>query len=450
VSIIDRADFDTLTRLESSVKASEAADLRHDAYYEGSQRLEHLGLAVPPELRRFETVVNWPRLTVDSLEERLDIESFFLPGDTGTALDVWEGWEFNNLDEESQLAHVDTFIFGRSYICVGSNEDDRDHPLTTVESPREMVATRDPRTGKITEAARFFGGDPNLAPIENERNATLYLPDSTHWYEMGTGGWVEIDRDEHKLGEVPVIPLLNRRRTGRSLGVSEMTDVIPLTDAACRTLTNLQIAGETHAVPQRGVLGATKGDFVDADGNPLTTWQAYFGAVWALQNENAKTFQFSASDLRNFHDTVNHYATLVAGVTGLPMRYLGQNTANPPSADGIRADEARLVKRAERKQKTLEGSWERWARLYARFRDGDWDPRYRLIKTKWRDPATPTKQALGDYVLKLVQAGVLPIEAAWDELGYSEQKKTILRKLRDADMKTLLGLEGVKPEPDES
>jgi hypothetical protein len=110
-------------------------------------------------------------------------------------------------------------------------------------------------------------------------------------------------------------------------------------------VTNGQLAAETLAVPQRGVLGASKGDFVGQDGKPLTVWESYFGAIWALQNKDAKTFQFDAASLANFETIVNMYARLVAGLTGLPSHYLGFTTENPASADAIRSSEARLVKR---------------------------------------------------------------------------------------------------------
>jgi hypothetical protein len=129
-----------------------------------------------------------------------------------------------------------------------------------------------------------------------------------------------------------VVPLVNRPRLSPRDGRSQMHRVIGLTDAAARALTNAQLATEVMAIPQRYVLGASKGDFVDKDGQVLTTWEAYFGAIWALKNGDAKVGQFSAADLANFKTIVDHYASLVAGVTGLPMRYLGQSTTNPPSA----------------------------------------------------------------------------------------------------------------------
>jgi hypothetical protein len=72
-------------------------------------------------------MVNWPRIAADSLEERIDLEGFRLPGTDDRDSDLWRVWQANGLDEESQLAHLDALIYGRSYICVGTNEDDERH-----------------------------------------------------------------------------------------------------------------------------------------------------------------------------------------------------------------------------------------------------------------------------------------------------------------------------------
>ncbi len=421
----------TFRRLSSELRKAQRPLKRLDAYYEGQRRLEKLGLAVPPELDQFVTLVNWPRITVDSVEQRCDVEGFRLPGKDSADSDMWAMWQANDLDEESQLAHVDGIGLSRSYISVGTREEDEPEPnvpLVTVESPFDMIHENNRRTRRVAAALRR----------ESTTEATLYLPDVTVWLERsGRSGWTDVDRDEHDLGTVPVVPLVNRARLkSRRDGVSEMADVMTLTDAACRALTNAQVATEVLAVPQRYVLGASPKDFVDANGNPVTAWETYFGAVWALTNGNAKVGQFSAADLKNFETIVNHYASLVAGITGLPARFYGQATANPPSEGSIVADETRLISNARRKHRAFGGSWERVMRLVRRHIDGDWNPDLASMETLWRNPETPTRAQIADAVVKLVGAKILPVEAAWEELGYSATRRVELKRMRDAELAT--------------
>ena len=405
-------------------------DERLDRYYNGTHRLAQMGLAVPPSLRSFETAVNWPRLTVDALEARLDVKTFYMP-DGRRADAVIEGWAFNNLDSESSLAHIDALVYGRAFVVVGSNADDPAHPLVTVESPREITVDVDPRTRRITRALRVYGVNEQTGQPEH---ATLYEPDRTTWFYRGPGEkWHETGRDDHRLGRVPIVMLVNRRRAGDFRGVSEMADVLGLTDAAARTLTNLQVAGETHAIPARWVSGVAKGDFVDAQGNPIPVWESYFTAMSATGNKDAKFGQFSASDLKNFHDTVNHYAGLVAAVTKMPHAYLGLTTAQSPAADAIRSAEAPHVKLAERKQRAFGDAWAWVAALYERFRTGSWE-NGNAMRTEWHDAATPTVAARADAIVKLTGGKpVLSVEGAWDEMGWSEARKETERARFEAE-----------------
>jgi hypothetical protein len=429
VLAIGREDEAIVNELTNALQYAGPADERLDKYYEGQQRLEHIGLAVPPELRRFETVVNWPRLCVDSLNERLDVKSFILPGEGVADSYLSEQWQANDLDSEAPKLHLDSFIYGRGFACIGTNEDDPEHPIVTIESPSEVAVKVDYRTRRVIEGLRLYGPDRDT---NQPGMATLYLPDRTVWLERSGGGWGVVDRDDHGLGRVPIVPFFNRLRPGRWHGVSEMADVIPLTDAAARTLTNLQIAGETHSVPQKYVLGMSRGDFVDASGEPIPAWESYFSAIWANQNAEAKVGQFTASSLSNFHETVNHYARLVGAVAGLPPHFLGFSSENPASADAIRSSESRLVKRAELKQRQFGDSWGRVMAFSLRLRDGEW-PDGRRIRTEWHDAATPTVAARTDAVVKLRAEGVLSREGVWDELGWSEARKERERAYLEAE-----------------
>lgn len=411
-----------LQDLENGLTALSHDDILNDRYYEGAQRLEHIGLAVPPELRRFEMSANWCRTSVDSVADRLAMRSFYMPGEDKASAELREGWDANNLDSESLIHHQESLILGRGFVSVGTNEEDRDHPLIQVESPRELSVKVNHRHRRIDAAARFYGSSEG---IFRPTDATLYLPNQTLWLKRENAGWEVVSQDDHKLGRVPIVMFLNRRRIGKWNGVSEMKDVIPFVDAAARSLTNLQLAGETHSVPQKYVLGMSKGDFVDKSGNPIPAWEAYFNAIWANANKDAKVGQFAASDLKNFHETVNHYAQLVSSVTGLPSRYLGQTSVNPAAEGAIRADESRLVLNVEKKQKNFGDGWGWVMGLYQRFRTGEWVEGSK-IKTEWYDAGTPTRAQMADAMSKLYAngQGAVSRETVWDEMGWSDSRKS--------------------------
>ena len=71
-------------------------------------------------------------------------------------------------------------------------------------------------------------------------------------------------------------------------------------------------------------------------------------------------------------------------------------------------------------------------RLALRF-VGDDDTAARRLETVWRDPSTPTYAAKADAVVKLYTAGLLPQEAAWEQMGFSPEYRRHLRSLGSQD-----------------
>lgn len=394
-------------------------DRTNDLYFRGKQHVEMLGLAVPPELRGFEFPFNWPRILVREIKHRLKVKSLMLPNMAREDEMLREGWDANNLDSESPLCHKDALIFGRSFVTVGANEENKDHPLIRVESPRNLTCQIDTRHRRIESALRTYTDGDGRTEL-----GTLYTRSHTIRLEKNVyGQWREADRTPNPLDRVPIVMFLNNRSAGLFVGESEMEDVKGPVDMVTRTIMNLQLATETHSVPQRYALGVSKGDFVGPDGNPLDVWEAYFSGIWANANKDAKVGQFAASDLKNFATVVAMLAEQVSAVTGLPARYFGQNPANPASEGAINADESRLVNNVEDKQRDFGDCWGWVMALYARFKTGDWIDGNR-IKVEWHNAGTPTESQRADAIQKLNGGTpVLSREGSWDEMGWNEARK---------------------------
>jgi hypothetical protein len=383
-----------------------------------------------------QVVIAWPMLVVDSLEERLDVEGFRLPESAQDDGDLWRVWQENNLDEQSQLAHLDALVMGRSYIAVGTNETDETTPIVTCESPLEVYAQIDPRTRDVQAALRRYSTYLANFARDTESYATLYLPDQTVFYERNgrTGQYDVVDRDQHGLGTVPITPLLNRSRLSDWQGRSELSPILPLAHAANKIATDMMVAAEFVALPLRGIFGIGPDDLEDQTGNKMTALQAIMGRLLTLPDEAgaAKQFEFSSAQLGNFHETLNQLARLVASLAGLPAHYVGLATENPPSADSIRSAEIRLIKRAERKQRPFGGSWERTMRIVRRFQNGEFDPDLRRLETIWRDPSTPTVAQKADAAVKLfnLPTPIVPLRQTRQDLGYTDAQIALME---DAD-----------------
>lgn len=403
-----------------------------DAYYEGTQPLSYLAPELMNELsdRMRQLVINWPQLVVDALDERLDIEGFRYSDSETAEKSLWQIWQANNMDEGSQQAHVDALALRRSYAIVGTNEDDDDTPIITAESALEVYAERDPRTRKVIAGIKRWE-EPAAGGASPTKCAQLYLPNQRINWEYQKGQWAQVDQDQHNLNEVLIEPLANRPRLRHLDGTSELRAIIPISDAACKIASDMMVSAEYHAMPRRWATGMSRDDFVDENGQPTSGLSMLAGRMWVNKSDKVAFGQFPEAQLSNFHTTIDQLARLVSALTGLPLAFLGLATHQPPSADAIRASEARLVKRAERRQRSFGESWERVMRLAMLVRDGEVNPRARSLETVWRDPATPTYAQKADAVTKLHQANILPVEAAWEELGYSTEKIARLRAMQD-------------------
>jgi hypothetical protein len=412
-----------------------------DAYYEGEQPLSYMHPELVQQLEGQvrQVVINWPQMVVDALEERLDIEGFRRPDQASGDQQLWEIWQDNDMDSGSQRAHVEALALGRSYVTVGAPDSADEAPVITDESALDMIATTNPRTRETAAAVRRWSSAGVELGARDADQATLYLPDATIIYRKDGTGWVEQSRDDHGLGAVPVVPILNRARRKKPLGVSELKLVIPLSDAACKIATDMMTGANFHALPRYYAAGVTEADFTDENGNAISVWKAVTGRIFSTENEEAKLGVFPASDLSNFHKTLDALAQLVAALCGMPPHYLGFTTDNPASADAIRSSEARLVKRAERKQGMFDTGWEQVMRLAMRIATRAWDPELRRLETAWRDPATPTVAQVADAATKTYQAGIVPLRFTRLRLGYRDAEIQQMEEM-DAQDATLLKL----------
>lgn len=435
--------LDLLVKLEWYLQGRERQKLlKYNAYHDGEQPLRYLAPALEAEIGDHVTqlILNWPRMVTDAYGDRCDIEGFrYQKADSGDEA-LWAIWQANDGDEQSQQGHQESLIHGRSFAIVGSGDSDDDPPIMTVEHPLQVATLRDPRTRKVTAALKRWTDD------DATQHASLYLPDSTTKYARdGRSGriWTQDGQaDEHNLGAVPVVPLVNRGRMLNQLGVSEFHDIIPVADAANKMATDMMVSGDFHATPRRWALGFDETDFTDEDGNPLDTWSSIVGRIWATSKgpKEAQVGQFPEADLAVFHTTIKVLAQLAAQLAFLPQDYMSFTSDNPTSADAIRASEARLVKRCERKHTTWGGGWEQVMRLMIRFQTGEWSKDAQSLETLWRDPSTPTVAQKADATVKLVQAGIIPVEQAREDLGYSAIQRTRMKQMdREAADRDLLG-----------
>jgi hypothetical protein len=424
IEALDAAESRELKLLDKELGACRKQLERYDRYYEGEQPLKYMAPALEAEIgdRVTQLVVNFPRMGVEAYEHRMDITGTACPTKSmQKQLDEW--WKAIDGKALSELGHTDSLALGRSYAIVGAGETEDDPPVLTIEHPYQVITRRDPKTRRTASGLKRWKED------DGSNWAQLYLPEETITCTRGRSGWRAVERDDHEVGEVLVVPLVNNERVLREAGRPEFQDILRLTDAVNKMGTDMMVAGEFHAMPRRWALGFDEEDFVDEEGKPIDAWSIIAGRIWGSSKgskDGAEVGQFPEADLRNFHESIRLLATLIGQTLALPSGYMNFVTDNPPSAEGMRASETRMIKRAERKLSALGAKWRQVDRLGLRILTGRFDPKSRLIEVLWRDPATPTRAQAADAAVKLVGPGkaIIPRRQAWDDLDYSPEQMT--------------------------
>lgn len=427
---------DILTELGRKLDESAPALARLDTYWTGTQPAAFLSPVAREALQnRLRTLtVNFPRLAVTSLAERLQVTGFrTAPGDPGDDA-LWRIWTGNRMVEATAQAHVDALVYGRSFVIVWAGRTP-DLPRVTVESARQVAVSRDPATRDVTAAVkRWVAG--------NRAHAVVYEPDKITRYtsqafvpEGGSlpptvTGWVTAEVLPNPLGVVPVVPIVNRGRLLDLDGVSEMVDLLDLADGITKLHCDALVTSEFYARPRRWVTGLEIVE--DENGQPVNPFGDEANRVWQSEAPETKFGQFDPARLDGYGDLIATLTQEVGALSGLPPHYLGLHGDQPASADAIRSAEASLVARAFERQRSFGASWDDVARLVVAVRDGV-DPASVDVSTVWANPETRTPAQAADAASKLVGAGILPVAAALVSLGYTPAEIERIREQRRAD-----------------
>lgn len=421
---------DLLTQLLQKLDEPQARFSLLDSYYAGESPLAYLAPAALEALgnRLRKVSINVPRLLVDSVAERLRVTGF-------SGADVWPDWLSCDLDQTSRIAHKEALVLGSAWAIVWAGPDGR--PSVSIESSHQMAAITDPGTRRILYAVKRWEDD-------RRTHAVVYGPEEIVRYRAEhtgatTAGFRAVETIPNPLNVVPVVRFSNSSRLLDD-GSSEMVDVLDLSDALMKLVTDMLVASEYGARPRRFATGVeiVEVPVLDEDGNPTgETIEAnpFPESSRALISESpdARFGQLPGADLAGYEAAIGVVMRSISAVSGLPEHMLGIGGDNPTSADSIRASEAALTARAEQRQAQLGQGWEDVARLIVAVRDGV-DPRNVDVSVQWADASTRSVSAEADAVTKLFSAGLLPAEFALRRLGYSDADLAEIAAARAAEI----------------
>lgn len=401
---------------------------KYETYYEGKSRLNALGVTLPPQMRVLEQMAPFPKLAVDVLTEVLVPEGFILGDNTEIPDMLQHWWAVNDMSTQFQLAATEALVQGAAYWIVGPGKEGI--PRVSFVT-RNGTATRLDHFGNVAEAVTVYTIDDTVYATHYEAGRTTYYQKSKY----GSDIWDVVDSYATGLDAPAIVPMFNRERAGDVRGRSIIKEIITPTDAASRTLTNLQVAQEMLSMPQRYILGDGVAEAASAiaeeRGIPLqqAKFEQYIGNLMHGP-EGATVGQLPGADLSSLHNTYRMYAQEVSAITGIPPAMLGITTDNPASAEAMRVAKDRLIQRAEEKTRMFGDSIEQVFRLALRAEGHEIDG-VDALELRWRDPATASESARAAYLLQAHAQGIISAETARDGLRLTPQQQARERELSE-------------------
>ncbi|MDX2552600.1 phage portal protein [Streptomyces scabiei] len=477
--------------LESELIRRRSEIDRNNDYYKGKQPLRFASddFAKFHGDRYREFSDNWVQVVADSPVERLTVTGFQASGEERADKDLWNVWQVNGLDGDSQLGFLGSVISARSFVLVWGDPDDEENPVVTFEDAAQCIVAYEPgsRVRRRAGLKRWQDGNCDYA--------TLYLPNQLWKFERPmlrqdkSPQMADVDeamklwlpagaeerrrawqpRDEAELGEpnpqpnpmglVPLVELPNKPMLVDD-PISDVTGVVAMQDAINLLWAQLFTASDYASFPQRVILGAERpmipklnsaGEIVGKQPVDLAKF-AVDRVAW-ITGKDAKIAEWQAANLGAYTGLIEVAVGHLAAQTRTPQHYLIGKMANL-SGDALLAAETGLVKRTDEKKLWSGQGLREVARLIYLAR-GEYAKAkaMRAGAVLWADSESRSYAQLADALVKLKDIG-FPFE--WLALRYgltpTEVADVVAMREREAEMDPIAAATQMlaqRPAPDE-
>lgn len=426
-------DGDRLTFMLNQWAQKRSRNTLRSVYADGKNALRDLGISLPPQMRNIEAVLGWPMKGISALSSRCSFDGWVIPGEEQDPFGLADLAADNNLATVLPQAIASALIHSVSFLTITPGRVEMGEPevLILPRSARSATGIWDARTGSMSDSLSVARTDNDGFPTE----IVWYGRDHVTTYQRGAlGSWVA-DSQPNPLGRIWVEPLVYKPELERPFGRSRISRaVMYYTDAGLRTLVRSESHAEFFASPQRWALGVDE----EAFGSKGDRWNAVMSRFLTVSRDEEGNVpemgQFSQMPMQPHSDHLRTWAALFSGETSVSMTSLGVvQDSNPSSAEAIYAAKEDLVIEASSAMAVWGDALRRVATTAVMMRDGltEVPDGLRGLRTKWRNPATPSIVSASDALTK--QAAVLPwiadSEVALELLGYDDA--TITRLLAD-------------------
>lgn len=396
-------------------------------YYYGRHRLafatEKFRNAFGTLLKAFSD--NLCAVIVDTVADRLQVTGFASEDGAASVSEAADViWRLNRMDRRSGETHIEALRAGDAYLIVwpDANGAPRLYPqaghLCAVEYADEMP-------GEIIRAAKCWQDSlkrwrMNLYyPDRIEKYATE--PATSADFPSGIGVFKPFNLDGeawpllNPYEQVPIFHFANNASTG-SLGRSELADVIPLQDGLNKSVTDMLVAMEFVALPQRWITGLeVEND--ELTGQPKALFVPGADRIWNVAAPDARFGQFDSANLGMFVTVQEAFRVELARVSRTPLHHLMPTASSFPSGEAMKTAEQPLLAKIKDRELAWGNVWEDVMQFALQINGVQTES----LICNWRDPAPRNERDQAETLLLKQQLGVSDAQLL-REAGYTEEQ----------------------------
>lgn len=404
-------DYKGIHYLRQKLASKQARVLLRYKYYEMKNAIQDYDVIIPEQFRTIREVLGWCAKAVDTLSDRVVFDRF--ENDT---FNVNEIFNFNNRDIFIDSSILSALISACSFVYI--SEDDDGYPRLQVIDGGNATGVIDPITNMLHEGYAVLERDDNGTPTVE----CYSVAGRTDYYYKGQ------TQPESIYNNAPyalLVPMINRPDAARPFGHSRISRAcMQLTQTALRTLKRSEVSAEFYSFPQKYVLGMSGSAQFN---NRMATLSSFLRIDQDRNGNKPVVGQFSQQSMQPYLEQLKSIASLFAAETGLTLDDLGFTTANPMSAEAIKASHENLRLTARKAQRTFGSGLLNVGYLSACVRDDTEYDRKAFCNTTplWApifEPDGSSLGAIGDAIYKINEAAP----------GY----------ITNSTIRTLTGLEG--------
>ena len=317
-------------------------------YYDADNDICDYGISTPAKMVHLRPGIGWASRAINTLSDRVVFEGFV--NDTFGINAYLES--INGLRVINNTKH-DTYIGGCAFVAV-SDDPDSDKKILVPFTAAEATGCVNQTTGLLENglAVTRWGKPEPKGKMKGKRFAPV---DYLVFTPTFTAVFVERELVElipNPTGRTLLHPLTRRSSAAKPLGKSRLSNTVRrIIQEVGRLKRREEIAEEFYSLPQRYINGLAEGAKKDA------SLDSAIGKVWAItkddEGEKPEIGQLAQMSIDQFETAKKDKARDFCAETGLTLRNLGYETANPSSAESLVAMSDDLLLEATNSQEEM-------------------------------------------------------------------------------------------------